>query len=285
VKRIHRTLALGGVLAAGALALVTGLIDDEPAAGPAASPLDTLVIDRAGLPVPDFDRPHEPLPAPADTPVDAVRRYLDAEIAADGGTAYGALATDSRARAGDAAGWAAAAPDRPHVLGYDRLLSPDSGRQSGTATVETTVSLEPRLDEVSGLVPARAVIEFAAVAEDGGWRIDLEASTWTPLLPPDDGAVTAVERWAEARRQCAPAGEYEGSLLDSPVLADQLCGARGPIVAGPPERLTDVSGPVIAALGPESVEWARVVPLSGPVDLHVVAAPLGDDWVIVAVRP
>ena len=36
------------------------------------------------------------------------------------------------------------------------------------------VTLEPRLDEVSGFVPQQADVEWKVVAEDGGWRLDLD---------------------------------------------------------------------------------------------------------------
>jgi hypothetical protein len=40
---------------------------------------------------------------------------------------------------------------------------------------------------------------------------------------------------------------------------------------------------VLAAFGPEASIWARVVRVSGPIDLDVFTAPLGEEWVVVGV--
>ena len=79
-------------------------------------------------------------------------------------------------------------------------------------------------------------------------------------------------------------GEYAGSLLGSPVLADQLCGVEGELVAGSPAPLGDtLSSEVVAAFGPDATTWARTVALSGAAKLTVVTAPFGDHWVVVGV--
>jgi hypothetical protein len=43
------------------------------------------------------------------------------------------------------------------------------------------------------------------------------------------------------------------------------------------------SGPFVTAFGPETGSWARVVPVTAPVSLRAVVAPIGDEWVVVGV--
>jgi hypothetical protein len=149
------------------------------------------------------------------------------------------------------------------------------------------VVLQPRLDEVAGMVPGRAIVDWAVVAEDGGWRVDLDGTESRAVLPSDESAAEAALAWARARQDCRPAGEYEGSLLLSPTLADGLCERAGRFTAEPAAALETLpdAAPVIAAFGGEATEWARVVRIHGPDDLAVVTAPLGDTWVVVGVSP
>jgi hypothetical protein len=151
-------------------------------------------------------------------------------------------------------------------------------------TVTGTITLEPRLDEVSGFVPDHADVDWRVVAEDGGWRVDIADSTLHPMLPDESGATSAAAEWATARQECRTDGEYAGSLLGSPVLGDQLCGVHGDVVAGSPAPLGDVlSSEIVAAFGPDATTWARTVTLSSPAQLTVVTAPFGDHWVVVGV--
>ena len=97
-------------------------------------------------------------------------------------------------------------------------------------------------------------------------------------------SISAAERWAAARQQCRTEGEYQGSLLGSPVLAEQLCGLAGQLVAAPPAPLDEaMTTSVVAAFGPGAVAATRTVGLHGASDLAVVTAPFGDDWVVVGV--
>jgi hypothetical protein len=68
------------------------------------------------------------------------------------------------------------------------------------------------------------------------------------------------------------------------VLADQLCGLTGQLVAARPASLDEaMTTSVVAAFGPEAVHIARTVELHGAAELSVVTAPFGDDWVVVGV--
>ena len=276
-------------VAIGALATVVagcgGSGGDRSSAAP--SPLDSIV-PSAPAEIPEF-RPSNAeradLPSPPSDPVDAVQQYISAEIAGDGLRSFDLLAASSRTNAGSPADWIESAFQRPSIVAFELDPLADgvaSGRDA--VTVTGTVTLEPRLDEVSGFVPARADVDWRVVAEDGGWRVDIVDSTLHPTLPDDAGASTAAAAWAAARQECRTDGEYTGSLLGSPVLGDQLCGVRGELVASSPAPLGDtLSSEVVAAFGPDATTWARAVALSGAAQLTVVTAPFGDHWVVVGV--
>ena len=281
--------SLAQAVSIGVLALVVagcgGSGGDQSAV--ARSPLDSIV-PSAPTEIPDF-RPTGPdrdeLPAPPSDPVEAVRQYVSAERAGDGERSFDLLAASSRTNAGSPADWVGSAFQRPSIVDFE--LDPlAAGTTSGrdAVTVTGTITLEPRLDEVGGFVPEHAGVDWRLVAEDGGWRVDIVDSTLHPMLPEETGATAAAAAWAIARKECRTEGEYAGSLLGSPVLADQLCGVDGELVAGSPAPLGDtLSSEVVAAFGPDATTWARTVALSGAAQLTVVTAPFGDHWVVVGV--
>jgi hypothetical protein len=281
--------SLAQAVSIGLLAIVVagcgGSGGDRSSAAP--SPLDSIV-PSAPTEIPDF-RPTSPdrdeLPAPPSDPVEAVRQYVSAERAGDGERSFDLLAASSRTNAGSPADWIESAFQRPSIVDFE--LDPlAAGTASGhnAVTVTGTITLEPRLDEVSGFVPEHAGVDWRAVAEEGGWRVDVVDSTLHPMLPDEAGATAAAAAWATARQECRIEGEYAGSLLGSPALADQLCGVEGALVAGSPAPLGDtLSSEVVAAFGPDATTWARTVALSGAARLTVVAAPFGDHWVVVGV--
>ncbi len=254
----------------------------------APSPLDSFVPAQRAE-VPSFDAPAAPFDAsptpPADDPVGAVRQYLDGEVAGEFEQSYTALSNDSRGDAGSLGDWAETATERPTIVRFEIDPAADESPAGGSSvTVTGQLTLDPRLDEVSGFVPQRAAVEWQVVAEDGGWRLDLADSAVRPVLPDEREATAAAERWARARQQCRVEGEYDGSLLGSPALAEDLCGREGAVVAGPPAPLDDSIGTqVVAAFGPDALTWARTVPISGVAELSVVTAPYGDGWVVVGV--
>lgn len=259
----------------------------------AGSPLTPSVLDSIGLSpsgdVPDFGAAAAPIEsapsAPLPDPLDAVQRYLSGEVDGDLARSYSALSVSSRESVGSVVDWADAAHERPTIVSYEiDSVSPVPAAGARAVTVTGDVTLEARLDEVSGFVPQRADVEWNVVAEDGGWRLDLVDSLLAPILPDEHGASAAAEVWASARQQCRSDGEYEGSLLGSPELGDQLCGLRGRLVAGAPAPLAEVITPqLVAAFGPDAIAWTRSVALSGAADLSVVTAPFGDHWVVVGV--
>jgi hypothetical protein len=152
--------------------------------------------------------------------------------------------------------------------------------------VTARVTFEPGLDEVMGLVPERARVTWATGEEAGSWWVDLDESTFEPLHPSDETAPAAVAAWAEAHQACRPARTWDGNLRGSPALAERLCGAEGTIEVGPalPLGAADAA-PFLVAFGPGASSWARVVAVTGPVQLRAVVAPIGQEWLVIGVLP
>jgi hypothetical protein len=251
-----------------------------------------------GLPLPSLSAPAPRLPAgdPADvqshpaegpgtggqTSREAVESFLDAEIRKDFPASYRLLSAADRKEFRTAAGWVEAHADLPPVTGY--RIENVSDRQ-GPAEVLTLLDLSSSLDEVVGLVPARARTTWVTVLEEGAWFVSLGDTVIQPIYPPEDQVPGVVREWAEARRACRKAPEYMGGLLGVPSLANALCGARGNITLGTVDRLADEldAAPFLAAFGPEVTSWARVVPLTSPVSLQAVVAPVNDHWLVIGV--
>jgi hypothetical protein len=145
--------------------------------------------------------------------------------------------------------------------------------------------LRPQLDEVIGLVPAEAELTMATVQEDGQWRVRFADSRLEPVYLDDATAAADTRAWVARRAGCMPADEYDGGLLGAGAasLAEQLCGAAEPVAVGAVRALTisPDADPYIAAFGPEVLDWARVVPVSSPVELDVVVAPVGERWLVI----
>jgi hypothetical protein len=281
----RRSLALTACIGVVLLAVAACGESTSGRTSAAPSPLDSVVPAQPSE-IPDL-RPSVQtlLPAPPVDPTETIRQYVAAEIAGDSARSYTLLSDAARDTAGSQADWIAGSFRRPAIVAADLDAATERGStRRSIATVTGTITFEPRLDEVSGFVPAHADVAWQLVAEDGGWRIDIANSTVHPLLPDEADAAIAAATWARDRQRCSDAGEYAGSLLGSPVLAEQLCDVDGEFVAGPPGRLGDtLATQMVAAFGPDAATWARTVALSGAADLTVVTAPLGDRWVVVGV--
>jgi hypothetical protein len=155
--------------------------------------------------------------APASDPAEAVERYVSGEVNGMFEQSYAVLSARSREDVGSVVEWTETASQRPPIVDVE-IEPPAPGALAGTPAVIVSgeVTLEPRLDEVSGFVPQRAAVEWKVVAEDGGWLLDLSSSTLDPILPDERGASAAAEEWVSARQQCRVEAEYSGSLLGSP---------------------------------------------------------------------
>jgi len=236
---------------------------------------------------------HDPFARRADVPVvatpgspaEAATAFLDAEVVSDLETSFRYLSADDRAEQGTPAGWQETHADLWTARSYRLTGVVDEGSDGATATAD--VQLEPMVDEFVGVVPARARLTLPLVREEGSWHVVFADSTYEPEYPDEAGAAQAVRTWAEARTRCATADEWDGGLLDSPYLAEQLCGTHDDVRLGRPDTLDALAdaGPYLADFGERAADWARVVPVEGPVELDAVAAPLGDRWVVIGTSP
>jgi hypothetical protein len=243
-----------------------------PAAPPATATPSPTPTTSASLPV----------DARPTTARGAVEAFLVADVRGDTDASYALLSTPQQ-QAYSANEWVHAQADRPHYLGF--TVQSEQPLAAGGTEVTVTAVLQSQLDEIVGLVPARASATLTAVPEGAEWRIDLSRTRMTPLLPPDADAPGAVAAWVQARQACQPGtGEYR-SLVGAPALADALCGAQGEVRTDAAQPLTELgdASPVLNAFGADAATWARVVDVEAPSRLAVVVAPVDDRWLVVGV--
>jgi hypothetical protein len=247
------------------------------------------------LPLPAFDpvtlgdrAPVEPTRefAPINDPASALATFLDAEQRDDFERSYALLVAEDQEQFPSRARWEDAHHGLPEVTSFGPVEQAEASDASVTFRVD--LALQPRLDETIGVVAASATGSFVArqVGPDD-WRIAFSESSLIPHYPDDSGAREAAVTWANARQRCERSTEWEGGLLGdaAEAHAESLCHTTAAVRAGEPVSLDRASGtePVLAAFGPEASIWARVVRVSGPIDLDVVTAPLGEEWVVVGV--
>lgn len=278
-------LVVGVALALGLPRLVDTLRGGSTAS--AAAPMSTADTEAAIAGIEDgVDRGPRLRSA---TPEDAVRAFLVAEAEGDTAASYAHLSDEARVAYGSPSGWAADHVDvLPTVL--DFTLEPGTGGEdAGRADVVADVRFEPGLDSVVGLTPGRARVEWVAVEEEGGWAVDVDAATLEPVHPDPAGAVDATREWVTARQACpagdtTPSAELEGGLTGERARAEALCGAAGPVELGAPTPLTELDArPFLAVYGADVTGWAQTVPVTAPVPLRAVLAPIGDEWQVVGV--
>lgn len=264
-------VGMGGFAAYGAL---TGPDDPAP----------TAAIDADFEPAPPAEAGSSPVAAgsPAASAAEAVDAFLTAEAAGDFETSYALLSEAQRTTYGSVPAWRNAHADFFPVVGHRKVDTTDG-------TVRTEVEYRSSLDEVVGLIPARAVIEWAVVQEGGGWAVDFDASAVEPTYPDEAAAAEAVSDWAADLQRCEEPVQYEGALVATADLvrtAESLCDADGRIDAGPARTLDEFdASPLVSAFGTDALAWARAVDLTGPAELTVVVAPVEDRWVVVGLLP
>lgn len=273
-------LLVGGIAVGLALALGAGQVlggSDTPQPLGRSSSVDaSTLLDPSRVAEVDGERVR------AGSPREAVERLLDAEKAGDFEASFALLADAVRVDYGSSAAWAADHPDAvPPVLGFEVLQESGGG---GRATVVTLTRYRSSLDPVAGLVPARAQTSWTTVEEDGGWAVDVSATTQEILLPADDGALPAVQAWAEQLQRCPGGTADTQGLRGGASLAAQLCGSTGPVRAMSVEPLNQLDATSLQnSYGADVVGWARTVALDGPVPLRAVVAPVDDTWTVVGV--
>lgn len=230
------------------------------------------------------DRPRDGSPAPS--PREAVLRFARAETAADTDSSFDLLSEADRAAVRTRIIWKRLHASLPTLVEFVPNVQQAAPTKT-TATLAGTARFTPVLDEINGLVAARANIVYTAVAEDGGWRVAYRRSASEPLYPNEASATEAARAWLEAAQACtapAPNLEYAGGIVGSVGIAATLCRGITPKIESP-KRLGDRPDPaaVLAAFGPEADTWARVVRVSGPRTFHLVLAPFDDRWIVIGV--
>ncbi len=245
-----------------------------------APPLSLSGVSR-GTP---FDASVEPdYGSVAASPAEAVRRYLDGEFEGDHVKSFGQLTLADRRAIGTADDWDVTADERPTLRSY-RLV------EVGRDRVRADVEVVPAVNEIDGVSPAAATIEFAIRHEDGGSRISLTDTTFTPHYPDHILATASAVSWVDAAQQCdadVRSGlEYEGNLLGTFGLAESLCGVTGDPKVSATGSLDSLNDPsvVLNAFGEQAAVWSQVVSIEGVTGvppLDVVLAPFGDHWVVI----
>lgn len=277
----RQALLLGGVLVVGLLVgllvarLLAGSSDDAapPASPAAASEAPQLTFEAPGPPGDDVDTD----PQSASSPEAAVAGFLALEAAKDYTASYGYLSEKDVATWRSAAEWELAHADLPGIEGFEI--------EDTTATdVTTQLALDSRLDQVTGLVPARGRGTWATTETDEGVRVVYADSTFQPVYPADDAVPEAAAAFVDAAAACEDEPPtYDGQLIGLPAFADELCEAGGDPQLGPAGVLTD--GPdtssLLNAFGPEVYTWARTVEVRAPVEFSVVLAPIDDRWQVI----
>ncbi len=245
--------------------------------GPLGPEGTSLTVDTAGLPA----------DARPTTPRGAVEAFLVTQVTGDSAASYRLLSDADRSSLSES-DWDLAQIEIPRHVDFEVTAEQELVDQTGFQ-VAVSARYQSSLDEVSGLIPARASEVWTVVPGGPGgaeWRIDLGRSTSTPVLPPDADAATMVTAWARTRQDCAVPDEYAG-LLGFPTLADRLCDAEGDVRTAGTEGLDvlDDPNPYLNAFGSEAARWGRVVELTGPVELQVVVAPVDDRWLVIGIAP
>ena len=230
------------------------------------------------------DGPRDGSPAPS--PREAVLRFVRAEVAADTESSFDLLSEADRAAVRTRIIWKRLHTSLPTLVEFVPNLQQAAATKTA-ATLAGTARFTPVLDEINGLVAARANVVYTAVAEDGGWRVAYRRSTAEPLYPNEGGATETARAWLEAAQACtapAPGLEYAGGIVGSVGIAATLCKGITPKIESP-KRLGDRPDPaaVLAAFGPEADTWARVLRVSGPRAFHLVLAPYDDRWIVIGV--
>lgn len=287
--RTALVLVLGLLVGVAAAVVVPRILDRDEGTGAAVPAAQERTLDGDEV----ITSPEDLLPdgvevppgAGAQSPEAALTGFLDAEVAKDFETSFGFLSSTDRIEFGSPAGWVAGHADvLPPVLAYE---PGEVSQGDGVATVVTTVTFEPGLDQVVGLTPGQARVAWEVLeAEDGSWGVSLDTSAVEPIYPPAEGAGAAARTWVDDRQACTdPANEREG-LVGAAPLADTLCGAEGELSLGEVSVLDEAATATIStAFGPETAAASRAVRITGSVELAAVLAPIGDEWFVIGVLP
>ena len=223
----------------------------------------------------------------ADSPVAAVTSFVNAAIAGDLETAWSLVGTADQARLG----YKQRIAEQVYASGWKGFSATSTVGDSVVGTLTQT----PKVSDIDGVIAAEGNLRVQTIKEGSDYRVLWSRKSVVQAYPElsvaQDGAVSsAVSDWTRSRQACdaMPANEFSGGLVGVVGLAAKLCKTTGDPVLGVVSDLEalDEPQPIIEAFGGTALQWARVVPISSPVPMSVVVAPLGTNWIIVAVaRP
>ncbi len=217
---------------------------------------------------------------PASSPSEAVEAMLEADRAGDLDASHALLSPAGRDVAPTPRDWQRRRDSLPDVVDFE-VVSTDGSE------VQVEVTHDPGLDPFVGLRgPERQT--FAAVETAEGWLVDPDPRREF-LVPDDSEAGDVAQRWAEAVQGCdierARTLQVGDDLLGDVTAGGGLCASSLPVVAGEVRRLEPGPSAVTALVEQYSTDvlaWARIVELSGPVDVDVVLAPIDGRWQVLA---
>lgn len=241
---------------------------------------------QQGVDLPDPDGPTPP--GGADNPEAAVRGFLSAEARGALAESFSFLSADDRSELRSPEGWEAVHADRmPPVRDFEiGEISVNGSR----AEVASRVRFESSLDEVIGLVPARARVTWSVVDGEGGWGVVLDGSRTEPRYPDESQVPEAARTWLEELGGGCEVPSNR-SFMGSEQVLEPVCevlaesdGDARAVEFGDVTTLADrASRPFVARYGGGATNWARVIRLTEPTEIGLVLAPIGDRWQVVGV--
>ena len=244
---------------------------DLPAAS-AAPDAGPPVRAGDGADVPDVD------PADVTDSRTAVEAFLRAEVDRDFAASFALLDDETRARVVTVAGWTNAHADVGRITGF--VVTEVDGDD-----VVVDLALDAKLDPVIGLVPGTATSTWTTVDTPDGVRVAYDDSVVVPVYPDDAAASAVALDWAAAVQSGDDARDLQAvrSLAGRIGYVDLVADSTGDFDAGEPFVLPPDGGDsnLLSRFGAEVVSWGRAVSLTGPVDVTVVLAPIGEEWQVV----
>lgn len=211
---------------------------------------------------------------PANSIGEAVTTVLAAEQQNDPAKSFALLAPDSRKDYKDVAGWSNRLKELPAVTGFKL------DKSNGTSQV-ATVNHKAGLDPFIGLSPAQERQTWKGAKFPKGWLLSADPQT-DPILPGDDKAPPAAKAWVEAVQACDQARATAMQAISTlfAAVTPTICKVPGVVATGNVEKLAEgpASTNIVAQYTPDALTWARVVPVTGPVAVKVILAPIGNEW-------
>lgn len=258
---------------------------DRPAGSAAPSLTGEEILESAAGAAPTAPPATEPASARA-----ALQAFLDAEIADRASDSFALLHPDTKQRYATVAAWRQSRSDRV----IPRQFSIVGERQVAGGHMDMTVRANraPSITPFRGLVPAESTERWRVERSAEGWRVrgGMPQSV-EPVLPADEVAVTAAQRWVDAASRCEPAAtaqQVDPVLVGAAEIAADICEAKARWTTSGIRPLAEVSDVTafVAAFGPSVGRWGRGVEVTSPgaggTDrFTVVLGPVGREWRVI----